>query len=181
MKSNQMKKYQEIKCFLGFHKLIPFKHCDKYLVAAYCKNCCTIKVGNPIYYDGTFYQRTLKKQKAIDFIKKEIDYVKSLFDRLKEYKKMGFDKNIINEIVFKENVDILENYESLKNLNNIKYILKSQLNTTSFTQSFDCYLCGFTFLRLCEPVLHYVEDEMDEEGYVSLCDNCSKKVQETIK
>ena len=29
--------------------------------------------------------------------------------------------------------------------------------------------------------MHYSNDEMDEEGEVSLCDNCSREVQANIK
>ena len=42
--------------------------------------------------------------------------------------------------------------------------------------SFDCFLCSGTFIRVGRQCIHYDDDEMDEEGDVSLCDECSEKV-----
>ena len=47
--------------------------------------------------------------------------------------------------------------------------------------SFVCYLCGYTYNRVGEPCMHYDKDEMDDEGEVSLCDECMKKVMEKAK
>ena len=47
--------------------------------------------------------------------------------------------------------------------------------------SFDCYLCGGTFIRKGKPCIHYDEDEMDEEGEVSLCDGCAEKAMNKAK
>lgn len=38
---------------------------------------------------------------------------------------------------------------------------------------FDCYLCGGSFNRIGDPCVHYDEDEIDEGGVVSLCDECA--------
>ena len=51
----------------------------------------------------------------------------------------------------------------------------SNENTVNVTRSFDCYLCGGYFNRIGEPCMHYDEDEIDEEGEVSLCDGCAEK------
>ena len=47
--------------------------------------------------------------------------------------------------------------------------------------SFECYLCGYTYSRVGDPCMHYDEDEMDEEGEVSLCDNCNEFVMKNAK
>ena len=117
----------KIKCFLGFHNLQRFKHCDRHLVASYCKCCTVVKVGNPIYYDGTFYQRTLKKQKALEFIEKEIDYVQSVIDRRQSYKEWTTDEKIISEMIYKDEMDILLYYETIPNLNIIKDHIESTM------------------------------------------------------
>jgi len=111
-------KWQKLKCFFGFHKLNAFKHCDKYLVAANCKSCSVVKVGNPNYYDGTFYQKTLKKGKALNFIENEIKYVQSVIDRRSGYKDWDVDE--ISKMIIKDEVEILINYETIPNLNIIK-------------------------------------------------------------
>jgi hypothetical protein len=56
-----------------------------------------------------------------------------------------------------------------------------QLNINVVSGSFVCYLCENIFNRVGEPCMHYEEDEMDDEGEVSLCDECSKKAMEKAK
>ena len=118
---------RQIKCFLGFHKLKNFKHCSKYLVAAYCENCISIRTGNPVYYNGTYYQSTLKKQKALDFINKEIKYVQSVIDRRRSYKEWITDEKTISEMIYKDEMDILFYYETIPNLNIIKDRIESTM------------------------------------------------------
>jgi hypothetical protein len=55
------------------------------------------------------------------------------------------------------------------------------LHIGGVTHSFDCYLCGGTFNRVGEPCIHYDEDEMDEDGEVSLCDGCAEKTMNKAK
>jgi len=52
---------------------------------------------------------------------------------------------------------------------------------TAVSGSFVCYLCKNTFRRVGDPCMHYEEDEMDDEGEVSLCDECAKKAMEKAK
>ncbi len=58
---------------------------------------------------------------------------------------------------------------------------KPQLNIGDVSGSFVCFLCENIFNRVGEPCMHYEEDEMDDEGEVSLCDECSKKAMEKAK
>ena len=50
-----------------------------------------------------------------------------------------------------------------------------------FDRQFECYLCGYTYIQVGDPCMHYDEDEMDEEGEVSLCDNCNEFVMKNAK
>ena len=54
-------------------------------------------------------------------------------------------------------------------------------NLGAASGSFNCYLCGYNFVRIGEPCMHYDEDEMDDEGEVSLCDKCIKEAMEKAK
>lgn len=58
---------------------------------------------------------------------------------------------------------------------------KEALHIGGVTHSFDCYLCCGTFNRVGKPCMHYDEDEMDEEGEVSLCDGCAEKEMNKAK
>lgn len=62
-----------------------------------------------------------------------------------------------------------------------KQTQKPQLPQNAVSGSFICYLCEHTFNRVGKQCLHYDEDEMDDEGEVSLCDECAKKVMEKAK
>lgn len=116
----------KLKCLFGLHSIQSFKHCNKYLVAGFCKNCCTIKVGNPVYHDGSFYQSTYKKEDALKFIDRDISYVQSVLDRRLIYSKLyKEDDEIISEMVLRDEFDILSNYETIESLENIKNHLKS--------------------------------------------------------
>lgn len=116
----------KLKCLFGLHSIQRFKHCNKYLVAGFCKNCCTVKVGNPVYYDGSFYQNTYKKEDALKFIDRDLSYVKSVLDRRLRYSKLyNGDDKIISEMVLRDETDILSNYETIESLENIKNHLKS--------------------------------------------------------
>jgi len=46
---------------------------------------------------------------------------------------------------------------------------------------FQCFICKGNFKTNMDPCMHYEEDEMDDQGEVSLCDSCSKEMQDRIK
>ena len=50
-----------------------------------------------------------------------------------------------------------------------------------FFTVFDCELCGHTFKNYKDPIMHYDVDEMDDNGEVSLCDDCMAKTIEKAK
>lgn len=95
-------------CYFNCHKLIEFKHCSSHLIAAYCSNCSTIKVGNPLFYTKNKYQDTYKGQEALDFLDNDIKYLK-----------IEQKKNIY---------DVLKYYESIEKLEKIKHIIIDNMN-----------------------------------------------------
>ena len=44
-------------------------------------------------------------------------------------------------------------------------------------RQFTCFLCNKVFDTESEPIMHYDDDEMDSEGEVSLCDDCTEQAQ----
>jgi len=61
--------------FCIFHKWELIKVGMFPLGARYCKKCGTIEYGNIIYYNGSTYQKTFKKQKAIEFINERLNRI----------------------------------------------------------------------------------------------------------
>lgn len=48
-------------------------------------------------------------------------------------------------------------------------------------RQFECYLCGKVYETATEPIMHYDQSEMDENGDVSLCDWCVEDAQNKAK
>lgn len=48
-------------------------------------------------------------------------------------------------------------------------------------REFECFICKGVFNTGTEAIMHYDNDEMDEEGEVSLCDSCSIEAQRRAK
>ena len=117
------------------HKLIPFKHCDKHLVAAYCDKCGCVKVGNPVYYDGTYYQRTLHGKDAIDFINQDLDYINGRLEQRelisKQIQEDGLQYKGGFESFLNREMGVCNNYETPEKLKEIR----NRINT----------LCGGDF------------------------------------
>lgn len=108
-----------ISCFMGFHDQVLFKHLDSYLIACYCKHCSVVKVGNPLYFDGTVYQTKYTKQKSVDFINKDIEYVKNMHDFIDDILK-NFPINLIVEDLIIRRYELLDDYETIEKLEEIK-------------------------------------------------------------
>lgn len=88
--------------------------CGPFLIAAYCKKCKSIKLGNPVYYDGTQFQKNKRGVEAKNFIKELLvsvnnleeailnpalsDSYETLLDRLKAYESSEFYNNILSDL-----------------------------------------------------------------------------------
>jgi hypothetical protein len=70
----------------------------------------------------------------------------------------------------------MENSNNVQNTSNVGNEVLADVDN-----SFKCYVCTNVFFRKNEPCLHYDIDEMDDEGEVSLCDNCADKAMKIAK
>lgn len=81
------------------------------LVAKYCPKCGSLKVGNAVYYDGSVYQRKLKGNDAIEYVKERIEYVESwcYFPYEAMCKELQVERVAAME---KHKIKVLQKYES---------------------------------------------------------------------
>lgn len=107
---------------LGIHQLVEFKVGPHPLVAAYCNICGCIKTGNKLYYDGTYYQKTIKDIDEIkQYIDKHIEQIKkSIHNRteIQKYINQGLQIDIVDYI--KQDEAVLKNYETIEKYQLIK-------------------------------------------------------------
>lgn len=114
-----------IKKLFHSHTIIPFKFVEGKLVAGYCMKCGCVKTGNPVYYDGSYYQDTKCGTKAIKFIDDNIAYVKSRYEARENFKKMldsgvefvgGWNAMIEWDEAVLSRYETVEEYERIKNI-----------------------------------------------------------------
>lgn len=112
-----------LKRLFHFHKMKPFKYLDNRLVAGYCVKCGCIKTGNPVYYDGSYYQNIFYGIDAVKFIDDNIAYVKSIQERINGLTKLKEQGLLTDDGLSEMKLSIsglLNQYETVEEYEKIK-------------------------------------------------------------
>lgn len=135
---NKIKKF--FKYLFTSEKLIIFKVGSQHLIGAYEPFRKYIRIGNPVYYDGSIFQRKEYGQKAIDRINSLIQDINSIIDfqnrienymyedqykMLSEKDKIEYEKRVYDWKI-KDLYRLVNDYETIEKYEEIINIIKNE-------------------------------------------------------